>query len=72
VRGHTAGRRAPIDPQVQLDAELAHVRSLLDRRARTTDPAKRRAVEEEIRSASQRVLQLSPPAAATSPSVDSL
>jgi hypothetical protein len=57
----TAGIRRPVSPQAKLDAELAHVRSLLDRRARITDPAKRSALEAEIRAASQRVLQLTPP-----------
>jgi hypothetical protein len=58
---HTAGRPATITPQMQLDAELSHVRSLLDQRAGITDPVKRRGVEAEIRAASQRVIQLSPP-----------
>jgi hypothetical protein len=59
----TAGIAPRISPRRQLEAELAHVRSLLDQRARTMDPAKRRAVEAEIREASQRVIQLSPPPA---------
>jgi hypothetical protein len=36
---------------------------LLDQRARITDLAKRRDVEADIRAASQRVIQLSPPKA---------
>ncbi len=60
---HFAGKRAPMNPQAQLDAELSHVRVLLDQRTRTTDPAKRRAVEAQIRAASQLVLDLSPPPA---------
>jgi hypothetical protein len=58
---HTAGVPARITPQMRLDAELSHVRSLLDQRAGTTDPVKRRGVEADIRAASQRVIQLSPP-----------
>jgi hypothetical protein len=58
-----AGRMHRVSPEGQLDAALAHVRSLLDQRAKTTDPAKRRAVEAEIRAASQRVVELSPKAA---------
>ncbi len=58
----TGGAAPPISREMRLEAQLAHVRSLLDRRARTTDPEKRRGVEAEIRAASQRVVQLSPPA----------
>jgi hypothetical protein len=57
----TAGMPARVTPERQLDAELSHVRGLLDQRARITDPAKRRGVEADIRAASQRVIQLSPP-----------
>ena len=53
-------------PETRLDAELAHVRSLLDKRAGTTDPAQRRAIEAEIRTASQKVVELSRPAKAGS------
>jgi hypothetical protein len=58
---HTAGKPSRITPEMQLDAELSHVRSLLDQRAGITDPVKRRGVEVELRAASQRVIQLSPP-----------
>jgi hypothetical protein len=55
-------RRWPVvPPEKQLDAELAKVRSLLDQRSRTKDPGQRRALEERIREASQRVVALSPP-----------
>ncbi len=60
-RPHTAGRMALPSPETRLDGELAHVRGLLDQRAATTDAAKRAALEAEIRAASQRVIQLSPP-----------
>jgi len=60
----TGGAPRAFTPQDQLDAELAHVRGLLDKRDRASDPQGRRAVEVEIRAASQRVLQLSKPAGA--------
>ncbi len=61
---HVTGGAPPvISHERRLEGELANVRSLLDRRARTTDPTKRRALESDIRAASQRVLDLSPPPA---------
>jgi hypothetical protein len=63
----TGGAPPPLSRERRLEAELAHVRSLLDQRARTTDPTQRHGVEAEIRAASERVVQLSPPA---SPKMD--
>jgi hypothetical protein len=59
---HVTGGAPPvISHERRLEGELANVRTLLDRRARTSNPAKRRALESEIRTASQRVIELSPP-----------
>jgi hypothetical protein len=55
-----AGIPAHIPREVRLESELANIRALLDQRARTKDPAKRRALEVQIRAASQAVVALSP------------
>jgi hypothetical protein len=56
-----AGAPVAIPREARLESELANVRRLLDQRARTKDPAKRRALEAQIRSASQSVVALSAP-----------
>jgi hypothetical protein len=63
----TGGARPPMSREHRLEGELAHVRSLLDQRARTKDPAKRRALEAEVREASQRVVELTPRPLKTAP-----
>jgi hypothetical protein len=55
-----AGGMRRVRHEDQLDAELAHVRGLLDQRAKTRDPAQRRDLEQQIRAASQKVVDLSP------------
>jgi hypothetical protein len=54
------GRMPMVRHEDRLEAELAHVRSLLDQRAKTSDPTKRRGLEQQIRAASQKVVDLSP------------
>ncbi len=58
---HVAGGPRPISREARLESELANVRRLLDQRAQTKDPAKRRALEAQIRDASQAVVALSAP-----------
>jgi hypothetical protein len=55
------GMRVPISREARLESELANVRRLLDQRARAKDPAKRRALEAQIRTASESVVMLSTP-----------
>jgi hypothetical protein len=55
-----AGGMRRVRHEDQLEAELAHVRGLLDQRAKTRDPAQRRDLEQQIRAASQKVVDLSP------------